>query len=62
MIRQPLALLSFMFLVIAFARLLENKFDWIKKIGSLVIMTLLGMPLAAEGFDLTPRRTKEIAE
>ena len=46
MIRQPLALLSFMFLVIVFARLLENKFEWFKKIGSLVVCILLGMALA----------------
>ena len=49
MIKQPLALLSFMFLVIAFARLLENKFEWIKKISSLVVCTLLGIALANIG-------------
>jgi uncharacterized membrane protein len=35
-----------MFLVIVFARQLENKFEWFKKIGSLVVCLLLGMALA----------------
>ena len=49
MIKHPLALLSFMFLVIAFARMLEKKFKWVKKISSLVLCTLLGILLANIG-------------
>jgi len=49
MINNPLALLSFMFLVVAFARILENKFEWVKKISSLVLCTLLGILLANIG-------------
>jgi uncharacterized membrane protein len=49
MIKHPLALLSFMFLVVAFARMLEKKFEWVKKISSLVLCTLLGILLANIG-------------
>lgn len=49
MISHPLALLSFMFLVVAFARMLEKRFEWVKKISSLVLCTLLGILLANIG-------------
>jgi uncharacterized membrane protein len=49
MIEHPLALLSFMFLVVALARFLENRFEIIKKISSAVVCTLLGITLANIG-------------
>jgi uncharacterized membrane protein len=38
-----------MFLVVAFARMLEKRFEWVKKISSLVLCTLLGILLANIG-------------
>lgn len=49
MIQQPLALLAFMFLVVALARALEQRFEWIRKISSAVVCTLLGITLANAG-------------
>ena len=49
MIQHPLALLAFMFLVIAFARALESRFQFIEKISSAVVCTLLGIALANLG-------------
>jgi len=49
MIRQPYALLAFMFLVVALARALEQKFELLKKISSAVLCTLMGIALANLG-------------
>ncbi len=49
MIQDPLALLAFMFLVIAFARALESRFQFVEKISSAVVCTLLGIALANLG-------------
>ncbi len=49
MISHPFALLAFMFLIVAFARFLEGQFDFIKKISSAVVCTLLGIMLANLG-------------
>jgi len=49
MIENPLALLAFMFLTIAFARWLELKFVIVQKISSAVVCTLLGLLLANIG-------------
>ncbi len=46
MIQDPLALLAFMFLVVAFARQLERRVELIQKISSAVVCTLLGITLA----------------
>jgi uncharacterized membrane protein len=48
-IRDPLALLAFMFLVVAFARALEGRFKFVEKISSAVVCTLLGIALANIG-------------
>jgi uncharacterized membrane protein len=49
MIHQPYALLAFMFLVVALARSLEQKFEFLKKISSAVLCTLMGIALANLG-------------
>ena len=49
MIDSPLALLAFMFLVVALARTLEKHFKVIEKISSAVVCTLLGITLANIG-------------
>ena len=49
MIRQPYALLAFMFLIVALARALEQKFELLKKISSAVLCTLMGIALANLG-------------
>lgn len=49
MISSPLALLAFMLFVVAFARLLEKRFEIIRKISSAVVCTLLGILLANVG-------------
>lgn len=49
MIVSPTALLAFLFLVIAFTRFLENRFDVLKKITSAVLCTLTGIVLANIG-------------
>lgn len=49
MIQDPLALLAFMFLTIAFARFLEQRFVIVQKISSAVVCTLLGILLANIG-------------
>ena len=46
MIQDPLALLAFMFGIVAFARALENRVAWVKKISSAVVCTLLGILLS----------------
>ena len=43
MIQDPVALLAFMFVVVAFARWLESRVSAIKKISSAVVCTLLGI-------------------
>ena len=43
MIQDPVALLAFMFLVVAFARWLESRVSVVKKISSAVVCTLLGI-------------------
>ncbi len=48
-IENPLALLAFMFLVVAFARAMEGKFRFVEKISSAVVCTLLGITLANIG-------------
>jgi len=48
-IQDPVALLAFMFLVVAFARLLETRFAFVQKISSAVVCTLLGILLANIG-------------
>ncbi|HYU78341.1 MAG TPA: DUF819 family protein [Vicinamibacterales bacterium] len=49
MISDPAALLAFMFGVIAFARFLEGRVAFVKKISSAVVCTLLGMLLGNIG-------------
>ena len=49
MIEQPVALLAFMFLVVASARFLEGRFTFVQKISSAVVCTLLGILLANVG-------------
>jgi uncharacterized membrane protein len=49
MIQQPFALLAFMFFVVASARALEQRFEWVRKISSAVVCTLLGIALANAG-------------
>jgi uncharacterized membrane protein len=48
-IAHPLALLAFLFLVVAFARFLEGRFVWVQKISSAVVCTLLGLALGNLG-------------
>jgi uncharacterized membrane protein len=49
MIESPLALLAFMFVVVAFARRLEDAVPIIQRISSAVVCTLLGILLANVG-------------
>jgi uncharacterized membrane protein len=49
LIQTPVALLAFLFLVIAFTRVLENQFALVKKITSAVVCTLTGIVLANVG-------------
>jgi uncharacterized membrane protein len=49
MIRDPVLALAFMLLVVAFTRWLEERFEWVKKISSAVVCTLLGIALANLG-------------
>jgi len=49
MIQDPIALLGFMFLIVAFARWLESQVAFIKKISSAVVCTLLGILLGNAG-------------
>ena len=49
MIQDPLLVLAFMLFVVAFTRWLEKRFEWVKKISSAVVCTLLGMALANIG-------------
>ena len=49
MIQDPLLVLAFMLGVVAFTRWLEERFDWVKKISSAVVCTLLGIALANMG-------------
>lgn len=49
MIQQPLALLAFMFGVVAFSRWLEDRVALIKKLSSAVVCTLLGIALGNLG-------------
>jgi uncharacterized membrane protein len=48
-IQDPLLVLAFMLGVVAFTRWLEERFDWVKKISSAVVCTLLGIALANMG-------------
>ena len=49
MIQDPVLVLAFMLGVVAFTRWLEERFDWVKKISSAVVCTLLGIALANAG-------------
>lgn len=49
MIENPLALLAFLFLVVAFARVLESRLRFVEKISSAVVCTLFGIGLANLG-------------
>jgi uncharacterized membrane protein len=49
MIRDPVLVLAFMLVVVAFTRWLEERFEWVKKISSAVVCTLLGITLANVG-------------
>ena len=49
MIQDPLLLLAFMLTVVAFARWLEERYEFVKKISSAVVCTLLGIVLANLG-------------
>ena len=49
MIQDPVLVLAFMLGVVAFTRWLEERFDWVKKISSAVVCTLLGIVLANAG-------------
>jgi len=48
-IQDPLLVLTFMLGVVAFTRWLEERFEWVKKISSAVVCTLLGMAFANLG-------------
>ena len=49
MIQDPLLVLAFMLGVVAFTRWLEERYEWVKKISSAVVCTLLGIALANLG-------------
>ena len=49
MIADPLLVLAFMLTVVAFTRWLEERYEWVKKISSAVVCTLLGIALANLG-------------
>jgi uncharacterized membrane protein len=49
MIQEPILVLAFMLGVVAFARWLEERYEWVKKISSAVVCTLLGIVLANLG-------------
>ncbi|MEO2159404.1 MAG: DUF819 family protein [bacterium] len=49
MIRDPLLVLTFMLAIIAFARILEERVEFVKKITSAVVCTLLGIFFANVG-------------
>ena len=49
MIQEPILVLAFMLGVVAFARWLEERYEWVKKISSAVVCTLLGIALANLG-------------
>ena len=49
MIRDPILVLAFMLGVVAFTRWMEERFEWVKKISSAVVCTLLGIALANLG-------------
>jgi uncharacterized membrane protein len=49
MIRNPVLLLAFMFAIVAFTRLLEDRFRFVQRISSAVVCTLLGIALANAG-------------
>ena len=49
MIQHPVALLAFMFGVVAFSRLLEQRVRWVQTISSAVVCTLLGIALSNLG-------------
>jgi hypothetical protein len=48
-IQDPLLVLAFMLGVVAFTRWLEERFEWVKKISSAVVCTLLGIAFANLG-------------
>ena len=54
-INTPLALLAFLFLIIAFTRFLEHRFEVLKKITSAVLCTLIGILLSNLG--IIPHRS-----
>jgi len=49
MIRDPILVLSFMLSIVAFTRWLEERYEWVKKISSAVVCTLLGITVANLG-------------
>jgi uncharacterized membrane protein len=49
MIEHPLAILTFMFLLVVCSRLLENQFEFVKKITSAGLCTILGIAVANLG-------------
>ena len=49
MISDPLLLMAFMLAVVAFTRWLEGKYEFIEKISSAVVCTLMGIALANLG-------------
>ena len=49
MISDPLLLFAFLFGVVAFTRWLEQRYEWVEKISSAVVCTLLGILLANVG-------------
>lgn len=49
MISDPLLLLAFMLAVVAFTRWLERRYQWVERISSAVVCTLLGIALANLG-------------
>lgn len=49
MIQDPLLLLAFMLMVVAFTRWLEERSELVKKISCAVVCTLLGIALANMG-------------
>jgi uncharacterized membrane protein len=49
MIENPLALLSFMLLLVAGTRVLEDRFEWVKKITSAGLCTIVGIAVANLG-------------
>ncbi|MCH2465702.1 MAG: DUF819 family protein, partial [Gemmatimonadetes bacterium] len=57
MIKDPLLVLAFLLIAVAFTRWLEESYEWVKTISSAVLCTLLGIVLANTDLLLGPGRS-----